>query len=458
MIEVVQAFDREPIRQLAADDAAALERKLATASRLFKDRKSWLKPYQRIEVLHKLATLMQAEREDFGRLIAREGGKPLTDALIETDRAIDGVRNAADALRSRAGHEIPMGLTAASDSRRAWTFAEPIGVVAAVSAFNHPLNLIVHQIAPAIATGCPVIVKPATTTPLNCVRFVELVHEAGMPEGWVQTFLPEQRELAEAFVTDPRVAFFSFIGSAKVGWYLRSKLAPGARCALEHGGVAPAIVDRSADLERIIDPLAKGGYYHAGQVCVSVQRIYVHADLQHEFIDRFAARVAKLRTGDPTLAETEVGPLITPAESDRVASWIEAAVSAGTQQLGGGRLSQTTLIPSILVNPPKDAKVSTLEVFGPLTCVYPFQSLDEAIAEANSLPVAFQSSIFTRDLDSAFDAAERLDASAVMVNDHTAFRVDWMPFAGRHASGHGVGGIPYTMHEMTAEKMVVFKR
>jgi acyl-CoA reductase-like NAD-dependent aldehyde dehydrogenase len=458
MIEVVQAFDREPIRQLAADDAAALERKLATASRLFKDRKSWLKPYQRIEVLHKLATLMQAEREDFGRLIAREGGKPLTDALIETDRAIDGVRNAADALRSRAGHEIPMGLTAASDSRRAWTFAEPIGVVAAVSAFNHPLNLIVHQIAPAIATGCPVIVKPATTTPLNCVRFVELVHEAGMPEGWVQTFLPEQRELAEAFVTDPRVAFFSFIGSAKVGWYLRSKLAPGARCALEHGGVAPAIVERSADLERIIDPLAKGGYYHAGQVCVSVQRIYVHADLQHEFIDRFAARVAKLRTGDPTLAETEVGPLITPAESDRVASWIEAAVSAGTQQLGGGRLSQTTLIPSILVNPPKDAKVSTLEVFGPLTCVYPFQSLDEAIAEANSLPVAFQSSIFTRDLESALDAAERLDASAVMVNDHTAFRADWMPFAGRHGSGHGVGGIPYTMHEMTAEKMVVFKR
>jgi len=458
MIEVVQAFDREPIRQLAADDAAALERKLATASRLFKDRKSWLKPYQRIEVLHKLATLMQAEREDFGRLIAREGGKPLTDALIETDRAIDGVRNAADALRSRGGHEIPMGLTAASDNRRAWTIAEPIGVVAAVSAFNHPLNLIVHQIAPAIATGCPVIVKPATATPLNCFRFVELVHEAGMPEGWVQTFLPEQRELAEAFVTDSRVAFFSFIGSAQVGWRLRSKLAPGARCALEHGGVAPAIVDRSADLDRIIDPLAKGGYYHAGQVCVSVQRIYVHADLQREFIERFAARVAKLRAGDPTLPETEVGPLITPAESDRVASWIEEAVSAGTQQLGGGRLSRTTLIPSVLVNPPKDAKVSTLEVFGPLTCVYPFQSLDEAIAEANSLPVAFQSSIFTRDLESALDAAERLDASAVMVNDHTAFRADWMPFAGRHGSGHGVGGIPYTMHEMTAEKMVVFKR
>jgi acyl-CoA reductase-like NAD-dependent aldehyde dehydrogenase len=458
MIEVVQAFDREPIKQLEGDDAAALERKLATALKLFKDRKGWLKPYQRIEVLHKLAALMQAKREYFGKLIAREGGKPYTDALIETDRAIDGVRNAAEALRTRGGHEIPMGLTAASDNRRAWTIEEPIGVVAAISAFNHPLNLVVHQVAPAIATGCPVVVKPATTTPLSCIEFVNLIHEAGMPEGWVQTFLPEERGLAEAFATDARVAFLSFIGSARVGWHLRSKLAPGTRCALEHGGLGPAIVDKSADLDRIIEPIVKGGYYHAGQVCVSIQRIYVHADLQHEFIDRFAARVAQLRVGDPILAETEVGPLITPAESDRVASWIDEAVSAGARRIGGGRLSQTTLKPTVLVSPPKDAKVSTLEVFGPLTCVFPFDSLDQAIAEANSLPVAFQSSIFTRDLEAALDAAERLDASAVMVNDHTAFRADWMPFAGRHESGYGVGGIPYTMREMTAEKMIVFKR
>jgi acyl-CoA reductase-like NAD-dependent aldehyde dehydrogenase len=457
MIEVVQAFDRAPIRQLPSDDAAALERKLSTASKLFKNRKGWLKPHQRIDILRKLATLMEAKREHFGKLIAREGGKPYSDALIETDRAIDGVRNAAELLRTRGGSEIPMGVTPASDNRRAWTIAEPIGVVAAVSAFNHPLNLVVHQIAPAIATGCPVIVKPASATPLNCFELVELVHEAGMPEGWVQTFLPEDRGLSEAFVTDARVAFFSFIGSARVGWHLRSKLAPGARCALEHGGVAPAIVDKSADLDRIIEPIAKGGYYHAGQVCVSIQRIYVHADLQKEFVERFAARVAALRVGDPVLAETEVGPLITPSESNRVESWIEEAVAAGARQLGGGRINSTTLKPTVLVNPPKDAKVSTLEVFGPLTCVYPFQSLNEAIAEANSLPVAFQSSIFTRDLASAFEAAEGLDASAVMINDHTAFRTDWMPFAGRHESGYGIGGIPYTAHEMTAEKMIVFK-
>jgi len=457
MIKVVTAFDRSPLGELQSDDAVALEKKFSTAVKLFKDRSYWLKPYQRVEILHKLASLMQAQREKFGRLIASEGGKPLTDALIETDRAIDGVKIAADLLRTRGGREIPMALTAASVNRRAWTLMEPIGVVAAISAFNHPLNLIVHQIAPAIATGCPVIVKPAGATPLNCVELVKLVHEAGMPEGWVQTFLPADRSLSEAFAADERVAFLSFIGSAKVGWSLRSKIAPGARCALEHGGVAPVIIDESANIEDVIAPLAKGGYYHAGQVCVSVQRIYVNSSLMSEFSDAFSDRVEKLNVGDPLLAETEVGPLINPSEADRVASWIEEAVAAGAQQRGGGRLSETTLKPSILINPPKDVKVSTHEVFGPITCVYPVENLEQAINEANSLPVAFQSSIFTRDLSSALDAAERLDASAVMVNDHTAFRTDWMPFAGRHVSGHGVGGIPYTMHEMTAEKMVVFR-
>ncbi|WP_093000097.1 aldehyde dehydrogenase family protein [Rhizobium sp. NFR07] len=457
MIDVVQAFDRSPITSLQADDATLLEKKLAIAFGRFKDRENWLKPYQRIEILHRLATLVQSQREDFGRLIAREGGKPRTDALIETDRAIDGIRSAADLLRTWAGHEIPMGLTAASTDRRAWTLPEPIGVVAAIAAFNHPLNLVVHQIAPAIATGCPIIIKPASSTPLNCVELVRLVHEAGMPEGWVQTFLPEDRGLAETFATDPRIAFLSFIGSAKVGWQLRSKLAPGTRCALEHGGVAPLIVDKTVDLERIIEPIAKGGYYHAGQVCVSVQRIYLHSKVQDEFIDRFTARVAALRNGDPLLAETEVGPLITPREADRVEQWINEAIAGGAKLFGGGRFSETTLTPAVLVSPPKNAKVSTLEVFGPLTCIFPSDTLDEAIAEANSLPVAFQSSIFTQDLQAAFHAAERLDASAVMINDHTAFRTDWMPFAGRHESGYGIGGIPYTMREMTAEKMVVFR-
>jgi acyl-CoA reductase-like NAD-dependent aldehyde dehydrogenase len=226
---------------------------------------------------------------------------------------------------------------------------------------------------------------------------------------------------------------------------------------LEHGGAAPVIIDRSADLDRLIEPLTKGGYYHAGQVCVSVQRIYVHADLERAFLDRFAASVAALKVGDSILPETEVGPLIRPRETDRVLAWIEEAVAAGARLIGGGRTNSTTLIPSIIVNPPREAKVSTLEVFGPVTCVYPFTRLDEALAAANSLPMAFQASIFTEDLRTAFDAAERLAASAVMINDHTAFRADWMPFAGRRQAGYGIGGIPWTMREMSEQKMIVFR-
>jgi acyl-CoA reductase-like NAD-dependent aldehyde dehydrogenase len=457
MIEVVQAFDRAPITEIGSDDAAALERKIESARRVFADRGGWLKPHQKIDVLRKLAGLMQGKREHLGRQIAREGGKPLTDALIEVDRAIDGVRDAVDELRVRAGREIPMGITPASDNRHAFTILEPIGVVAAISAFNHPLNLIIHQVVPAVAVGCPVIIKPAPTTPLSCVDLVGLLHEAGLPEPWCQTFLPETNDLAEALVTDPRIAFLSFIGSSRVGWHLRSKLPPGTRCALEHGGAAPVIIDRSADFARLIEPLVKGGYYHAGQVCVSVQRIFVHADLQAKLVDAFAARVTALKTGDPVLAETEVGPLITPHETDRVSTWIDEAVAGGAHLIGGGRLSNTTLKPSILVGPARDAKVSTLEVFGPVTCVYPYTRIDDAILTANALPWSFQASIFTEDLRTAFTAAEHLAASAVMVNDHTAFRVDWMPFAGRRQSGYGVGGIPDTMREMTEEKMIVFR-
>jgi len=456
--QVVQAYDRALIKEIPADDAAALETKLAAAFRLRKDRDGALKPHQRSAILIRASVLLGERLDAFARLIAREGGKPLTDARIEAVRAVDGLRDAADEIRNFAGREIPMGLTPASDGRWAFTTREPIGVVAAISAFNHPLNLIVHQVAPAIAVGCPVIVKPAAPTPLCCLELVALLGEAGLPEPWCQTLITEDNALCERLATDPRVAFLSFIGSARVGWYLRSKLPPGTRCALEHGGAAPVVIDRSAKLERIIEPIVKGGYYHAGQVCVSVQRIFVHRDIKAEFVERLAARVHALRVGDPLLAETEVGPLILPREATRVSAWVEEAVAGGAQLIGGGRLSDTTLTPAILVEPASEAKVSQLEIFGPVTCVYGFEALDDAVEIANSLPFAFQASVFSTDIGPALRAAKRLDASAVMINDHTAFRTDWMPFAGRRQSGYGVGGIRPTMDEMSEEKMLVFRQ
>jgi acyl-CoA reductase-like NAD-dependent aldehyde dehydrogenase len=457
-LQVVRAFDRAFVTEIPADDSHALEAKLGSAARMMRDRDAWLKPHERSAILQRAAGLLEGRQGHFAKIIAQEGGKPLTDAAAEVLRAIDGLRNAAEELRNFAGREIPMGLTRASEGRWAFTTKEPIGVVAAISAFNHPLNLIVHQVAPAIAVGCPVIVKPAAATPLSCLELIALLREAGLAESWCQTFVTDDNALAERLATDPGVAFLSFIGSARVGWYLRSRLAPGTRCALEHGGAAPVIVDRSAKLDRIIEPLVKGSYYHAGQVCVSTQRIFVHTDLLADFVERFAARVESLRVGDPLLRETEVGPLINPRETDRVKSWIDEAASAGARVIGGGRRSETTLIPTILLEPPASAKVSQLEVFGPVACVYGFEELDRAIDIANDLPFAFQASVFSTDVGSAMRAAHRLDASTVLINDHTAFRTDWMPFAGRRQSGYGVGGIPWSMQAMSQEKMLVLRQ
>ena len=370
-------------------------------------------------------------------------------------RAVNGIEIAADEVGKLHGEEIPMGLTAASESRLAFTTMEPIGVVVAISAFNHPLNLIVHQVVPAIATGCPVLVKPADTTPLTCLRFVELVHCAGLPEDRCQSVICDI-PTAERMATDPRVAFFSFIGSARVGWHLRSKLAPGTRCALEHGGAAPAIVDASANLETAIPSIVKGGYYHSGQVCVSTQRIFVASEILDDFVAAFTQAVARLVVGDPTLAAIDCGPLILPREVDRVHAWVEAAVAAGAElATGGARVSPTTYSPTVLIDPPHEAQVSTSEIFGPVTCVYSYDDVDDAISRANALPLAFQAAVYSSNFDVAMRAGRNLNASAVMVNDHTAFRVDWMPFQGRGVSGYGTGGIGHTMADMVNEKMFV---
>jgi acyl-CoA reductase-like NAD-dependent aldehyde dehydrogenase len=457
VLKVVQAFDRAFIADVKTDDGEALESKLVTAARTLRDRSAWLPVHERMAILRRAADAVDTDRDRFARLIAQEGGKPLTDAIVEAIRAADGLRGAADELRTFGGTEVPMGLTRATEGRWAFTTKEPIGVVAAISAFNHPLNLVVHQVAPAVAVGCPVIVKPAATTPLSCIALVEVLRKAGLPEAHCQTLVTDDNALAERLATDPRVAFLSFIGSAKVGWNLRSRLPPGTRCALEHGGAAPVIVDESAALEKVVEPIVKGGYYHAGQVCVSVQRIYVHQALLPEFVERFSARVKALRVGDPLSPQTEVGPLILPREAARVASWIDEAVTGGARLIGGGRLSETTLIPAVLVEPRVEAKVSQLEIFGPVTCIYGFTQLDAAIDAANSLPYAFQSSIFSTNIGPALHAARRLDAASVLINDHTAFRADWMPFAGRRQSGYRTGGIPYTMEDMTEEKLIVLK-
>ena len=364
--EVRAPFDGAVIASVDYAGRDEVERALATAHALFRDRAAWLTPSRRVEILRRAATIMQSQAEDLALAAAREGGKPLMDSRVEVTRAIDSVLSCADLLRTEAGHVVPMNITPSSLGRIAFTQREPIGVVTAVSAFNHPLNLIVHQVGPALAAGCPFIVKPAADTPLSCLRFVAILHEAGLPPQWGQALLAE-REDAERLVTDSRVGFFSFVGSARVGWALHAKLAPGARCSLEHGGAAPVIVAADADLARALPALAKGGFYHAGQVCVSVQRVYVHRSIAEDVARRLGTLAAALKVGDPTKAETEVGPLIRAGEVKRVGEWVDEALSRGARLVAGGKaLGGNCYAPTVLYDPPDDCRISREEVFGPV--------------------------------------------------------------------------------------------
>lgn len=457
MLQVLSPFDQSLIKEIPLDGAEKVEEALAKAHSLFKKVDGWLSAHHRIKILENSVEIMKIRKNELIDTATKEGGKPYADTVIEVERAINGVKLAIEGISQLNGKQVPMGLTPASENRIAFTTREPIGVVASISAFNHPLNLIVHQTVTAIAAGCPVIIKPSLTTPLSCLLFVEILYEAGLPSGWCQAVVCEN-EHAEMLVTDKRINYFSFIGSSKVGWALKSKLSPGTRCALEHGGAAPVIVEKDADFKEMLPSLLKGGFYHAGQVCVSVQRVYAHREMAEMLAKQLASMAERLVVGNQMDPATEVGPLILPREVDRVEEWVNEAVQAGAKVLcGGKRISATCYEPTVLFNPPLNVKVSTDEMFGPVVCVYPCDSADDAIELANSLDVHFQAAVFTKNIDQALHAVKKLNATAVMVNDHTAFRVDWMPFGGRDSSGIGMGGIEHSMKEMTREKLMVIK-
>ncbi len=456
-LKVFSPYDNKLIKEIPMVGAKEVEEALTTAYGLFKDRSKWLPAYRRVEILERVAQIMSTRVEELTNIAAEEGGKPYIDSEVEVLRAINGVKLAIEYIGQMKGEQIPMGHTKSSANRLAFTMREPIGVVSSISAFNHPLNLIIHQTVPAIAVGSPVIIKPALTTPLSCLAFMDILKEAGLPDGWCQVIVTDN-DAAEKLVSDERINYLSFIGSAKVGWYLRSKLSPGTRCALEHGGAAPVIVEQDADVESMLPALLKGGFYHAGQVCVSVQRVFVHESICEDVANKLAKMAGALIVGDPLDKKTEVGPLILPREVDRVEEWVNEAVSKGAKVLcGGKKISDTLYEPTVLLDPPDDVNVTTQEIFGPVVCIYSYSDRNEAIDKANSLPYAFQAAVFTNNLDTTLDTVNKLNATAVMVNDHTAFRVDWMPFGGRDSSGIGMGGIPYSMDEMTREKMMVIK-
>jgi acyl-CoA reductase-like NAD-dependent aldehyde dehydrogenase len=456
-LKVYAPYDGHLIKELPLTSTTEADDMLTHAHALFLDRSRWLPKYERLRILKNFGKLLADSVEPLARQAAEEGGKPLVDSIIEVNRAVNGVGVAVQELGQLRGMEIPMELNEASKNHMACTMLEPAGVVFAISAFNHPVNLIMHQVIPAVATGCPVIVKPAAATPLSCFSVVDMLYKAGLPEAWCRAIVCD-REVTVRIAADSRIKFLTFIGSSKVGWKLRNNLAPGADCALEHGGAAPVIVEPDAAIDAILPGLVKGGYYHAGQVCVSVQRMFVHKKIMPEVKDKMVAMVTKLRVGDPVDKETEVGPLIKTGAIDRVDAWVKEAVGEGAELLcGGKKISDTCYEPTLLLNPSQKSKCSTEEIFGPVVCLYEYENYRDAIELANSVPFNFQASVYTANLDTALDCVKRLKARAVMVNEHTAFRVDWMPFGGAEMSGLGTGGIGYSMRDMCHEKLMVIK-
>lgn len=457
-MNILSPFDQSIVGTVALENANDLEDKIQTGKNLSKKFPLGIPKEERISILKKLATLMTSRIEELTVLAASEGGKPYNDSKVEVFRAINGIELSIECIDQNDRREIPMGLNAASKNKTAFTVKEPIGLVAAISAFNHPLNLVVHQVVTAFAAGCPVIVKPDLRTPLSCLRLLQLMTEVGVPKGWCQSLICEN-DLAEKLVCDSRVNYMNFIGSAKVGWYLKSKLAPGTRCALEHGGLAPAIVEKDADFAVTIPALIKGSFYHAGQVCVSTQRIFVHDSILEKFCAEFKIAAEKLVVGNQLNKETEVGPLISKAELDRIDLWVNEALNEGATLITGGeRTLGSCYKPTMLLNPSWTSKISTHEIFGPVVAIYSYADLNEAIEKANNTNYHFQAAIFTQDVENALKISNQLNASAVMINDHTAFRVDWMPFAGRDQSGLGVGGIKYTIEDMLQHKMIVMNK
>lgn len=454
-IQVLNPFDQSLIQTLELQGSQDVQEALQLAHQLHQQHPQGLPAHTRESILKRTAALLRERQAEFTQRALEEGGKPLRDSEVEVQRAIHGIQLAADSISRLGTTPVPMDLSPAGQGKRAYVQDEPIGVVVAISAFNHPLNLIVHQVVTAIAAGCPVIVKPALNTPLSCIALVQLIHEAGLDPQWAQVLLCEDT-LAQELACSPLVDYLTFIGSQKVGWHLRSQIAPGTRIALEHGGIAPALILEDAHWDQALPGIIKSAFYHAGQVCVSLQRLYVHRSRLDEVLDSLVQAASQLRTANPKEATTDLGPLISPQELQRIHQWVQEAQAQGAQiLLGGQALSETCYPPTILLDPSPESRLMREEVFGPVLCIIPFDDTDAVVQAMNNTQFHFQASLYTQDENLAIPLLSQLQAKTVLLNEHPAFRVDWMPFGGNKLSGMGTGGIFYSMKEMSQEKLFI---
>jgi acyl-CoA reductase-like NAD-dependent aldehyde dehydrogenase len=415
-----------------------------------------LPAHKRAEILVKVAGLIGRRHEEVARTISEEAGKPIKSARVEASRAMSTYTFAAVEARKLAGEMIPMEGAQAGEGKLGFTLRKPIGVVAAISPFNFPCNLVAHKIAPALAAGCPVVLKPASQTPLSALLLAELEQEAGLPAGWLNVVVGSASEIGDVLVEDERIKLITFTGSGPVGWGLQER-APRKRVKLELGNSTPVIVAADADVEAAAGKLAGNAFSFAGQSCISVQRIYVDRSVYDAFVRAFVPKVEALKVGDPADDDTDVGPVIDEGARTRIRAWIDEAIASGATRLAGDD-DDELLRPTVLAEVADDQKVSCEEIFGPVAIVNPVDSVAEAIERANGTKFGLQAGIFTASIDTALRAADGLEFGGVTVNEAPTFRSDQMPYGGVKESGNTREGPAYAVREMTEDRLVIIQR
>jgi acyl-CoA reductase-like NAD-dependent aldehyde dehydrogenase len=452
--EVRSPYSGEVVGRVAKAGAEETRRAIDAAEAAMREP---LPAHKRAEILVRVAAALGRRHEEVARVISDEAGKPVKAAKIEASRAMSTYTFAAVEARKLGGEIVPMDASQAGEGKLAFTLRKPIGVVGAISPFNFPLNLVAHKIAPALAAGCAVVLKPASQTPLSALLLAELETEAGLPPGWLNVVVGPASDIGDVLVEDERVKALTFTGSSGVGWKLRER-APRKRVNLELGNSTPMIVEADADIEAAVSATAQHGFSFAGQSCISIQRVYVQRRVYDSFVERLVPRVEQLVVGDPGDEETDVGPVIDEGARDRILEWIDEARNAGAEILTGGDLEGDLIRPTLIANADPALKVSCEEVFGPVVTLNAYDTLDEALDLANGTKYGLQAGIFTTNLDNALRAAEELEFGGVTVNEAPTFRADQMPYGGVKDSGNTREGPAYAVRELTEEHVVVVNR
>ncbi|MGN8644741.1 aldehyde dehydrogenase family protein [Gracilibacillus sp. HCP3S3_G5_1] len=451
-LDVVDKYTQEVYARVAKADEETVDKAITSAAKAFEQEK--LSPYERYQILHKASQLIADQKEELAMIITKEAGKPLKQARAEIDRSAQTFLVAAEEAKRIYGEGVPVEAAPGSENRMAFTIKVPIGVVGAISPFNFPLNLVSHKVAPALAAGNAVVLKPASKTPISALKLAEILDKAGLPKGLLQVVVGSGSTVGNQMMKDERIALYTFTGSAKVGLKLKQETGLN-RLILELGNNSPVIVDKEADVELAAKTIAAQSFAFAGQVCISVQRIYVHEEVQELFLEKLKEHMDELKIGDPTDPETDVGPMIAEDEAERAEEWIQEAVKKGATIFIGGEREGALLQPTILTDVKPEMRVVCEEVFAPIASVIPYTDIQQCINEINQSEYGLQGGIFTQNIDTAYYAAKNVEVGGFMINDGSQYRVDLMPYGGVKDSGNGKEGPKYSIEEMTEERLIV---